>query len=219
LNQAHLPIGPARVGLFAACLLPALWLAWQSWHGQLGSDPVQAAQRLTGTWTLSLLLLTLCISPLRALTQLHWLLRLRRTLGLFTFFYATLHGLCYLGLAHDFAVDAIIRDIFKHPYVGLGLAAFVLLVPLAATSNQWAIRRLGGRRWQDLHRSIYPIAILGCLHLLWQSDAAELPSALGFSLLLAILLWWRIRERRRKAVPMQRSAAVQPIRFHDKRPD
>lgn len=219
MNQAHLPIGPARVGLFAACLLPALWLAWQSWHGQLGSDPVQAAQRLTGTWTLSLLLLTLCISPLRALTQLHWLLRLRRTLGLFTFFYATLHGLCYLGLAHDFAVDAIIRDIFKHPYVGLGLAAFVLLVPLAATSNQWAIRRLGGRRWQDLHRSIYPIAILGCLHYLWLSKLSELAWPLSYSVALGVLLWWRIQERRRKAVPVPKFRQAQPLKFFDKRPD
>ncbi len=213
------PVTSAKTLLFCLALLPLLSIAYRAWSDALGDDPVKTVQTWTGIWTLNFLLLTLCISPLRALTQVHWLLRLRRMLGLFTFFYAVLHFFSFIGLDHDFAVDAIARDIFKRPFVSLGFAAFVLLIPLAATSNQWAIRRLGGRRWQDLHRSIYPIAILGCLHYLWLSKLSELAWPLSYSVALGVLLWWRIQERRRKAVPVPKFRQAQPLKFFDKRPD
>ncbi|MGV0950626.1 MAG: sulfite oxidase heme-binding subunit YedZ, partial [Azonexus sp.] len=148
------PIAQLKVALFLLALLPLGRLLWAAYTDNFGPNPVEFVQRWTGTWTFNLLLLTLCISPLRAVTQWHWLLRLRRMLGLFTFFYATLHFLSFIGFDHSFEVDEIAKDIFKRPFVTVGFAAFLLLIPLAATSNQWAIRKLGGRKWQELHRNV-----------------------------------------------------------------
>lgn len=216
----QIPIALAKPLLFLACLLPLTGLPLAQLATPLDIETIEAMQRWTGLWTLNLLLLTLCISPLRDWTRQHWLIRLRRTLGRFTFFYATLHLLAYIGLNHEFSVDAISRDIFKHPFVVLGLAAFALLVPLAATSSDYAIRRLGGRRWQELHRSIYLIAILGCLHYLWLSTLEAIAWPLVSSTLLCALLWWRIRTRQRKAIPApQIRPGPQPLKFFPKRPD
>lgn len=205
--------------LIAACMLPAARLLAFDWSMPDSPALTEEVQRWTGTWTLNFLLLTLCISPLRSLTGMHWLLRLRRLIGLTTFAYALLHLLAFIGLEHAFHLQAIARDSFKRPYVSAGLAAFVLLIPLAATSSQWAVRQLGGRRWQELHRNIYLIGILACIHYLWLSDGERLPWALACSLALAALLAWRVRERRRKAVPVARSASVSPIRFFPRKPD
>ncbi|WP_306605416.1 sulfite oxidase heme-binding subunit YedZ [Azonexus sp.] len=207
--------------LFLICLLPIGWLA-HTLSGQPQDEKlVEAVQRWTGIWTLNFLLVTLCISPLRAITGQHWLIRLRRMLGLFTFAYGVLHFLCFIGLDHAFSVDAIARDVIKHPYTSIGFAAFVLLIPLAATSNQWALRRLGGRKWQELHRTIYLIAILGCVHYLWLSQAAErsLIWPLTYSAGLAILLWWRHQDRQRKAIPVAQYPIAKPLKFFSKRPD
>lgn len=201
-------------------LLPAGRLIWAFWIDDFGPNPVEFVQRWTGIWTFNLLLLTLCISPLRAITQLHWLLRLRRMLGLFSFFYATLHFLSFIGFDHAFAVDEIARDIFKRPFVSVGFAAFVLLIPLAATSNQWAIRRLGGRRWQELQRSVYLIAILAAVHYFWLVKATALLWPIAYSAALAVLLAWRIKEHRRKATPAPtRQNTVKPLHFFKQRPD
>ncbi len=208
-----------KAALFLLCLLPAGRLAWSAWTGDFGPNPVEFVQRWTGTWTFNLLLLTLCITPLRSITQWHWLLRLRRMLGLFTFFYAVLHFLAYIGFDHAFAVDDIARDIFKRPFVSAGFAAFVLLIPLAATSNTWSIRRLGGRRWQELHRSIYLIGILAALHYFWLVKVTALLWPLAYAAALAILLGWRIRERRRKAIPVVRQESAKPLKFFRQRPD
>lgn len=223
MAQTAPPLAPIKALLFLSCLSPALWLFWQANTQALGANPVETVQRWTGIWTLNLLLITLCISPLRSITQQHWLLRLRRMLGLFTFFYAVLHFLSFIGFDHDFAVDAIARDILRRPFVTLGFAAFVLLIPLAATSNAWAIRRLGGKRWQELHRSVYLIAILGCLHFLWLSKITQLVEPLIYSVALGVLLWWRIQERRRKAIPAPtaigaKKQGTQPLKFYPKRP-
>jgi sulfoxide reductase heme-binding subunit YedZ len=213
-------LGPLKAGLFVLCLLPLGRLGWAAATGDFGANPVEFVQRWTGTWTFNLLLLTLCISPLRSLTGLHWLIRLRRMLGLFTFFYATLHFLAFVGFDHAFAIDAIARDVLKRPFV-VGFAAFVLLIPVAATSNQWAIRRLGGRRWQELHRSIYPIAILAAVHYFWLVKAAALMWPLAYSVILALLLGWRVQERRRKATPSASAlpVAAKPVKFFSRRPD
>lgn len=177
-------------------------------------------QRWTGSWTFNFLLLTLCVTPLRAWTGWHWLLRLRRMLGLFAFFYGALHLLAYLGFDHAFVVDAIARDVFKQPFVIAGFAAFALMVPLAATSNAWSIRRLGGRRWQELHRSIYLIAIIACVHYFWLAEAGQLPWPLAYAVAVAFLLGWRVRERRRKALPvLVQEQPAAPLRFFPKKPE
>lgn len=217
-SSARIPVNAFKALLFVASLLPAAWIGWQLRHNALGPEPSETLQALTGTWTLNFLLLTLCISPARALTGQHWLLRLRRMLGLFAFAYALLHLFSFIGYDHGFDLTAIARDVLKRPFIAVGLAALLLMVPLAATSNATAIRRLGGRKWQELHRNIYLIAILGCVHLLWQSRPEELPAALSYAVFLGLLLWWRVQERRRKATPMP-DQRVQAVKFYRKRPD
>lgn len=210
-----------KPALFLICLLPFGWLAYMLSSQLQDEKLLEAAQRWTGIWTLSFLLLTLCISPLRAITGLHWLIRLRRMLGLFAFSYGALHFSCFIGLKHAFSADAIARDVLKHPYISIGFAAFALLIPLAATSNQWALRRLGGRKWQEVHRNVYLIAILGCVHYLWLSQAAErsLLGPLAYSTGLGLLLWWRQQERKRRAIPVPQLPAAKPLKFFSKRPD
>ena len=217
MQETTPPVARLKLALFLLALLPLGRLLWAAWTGDFGPNPVEFVQRWTGTWTLNFLLLTLCISPLRVWTQWHWLLRLRRMLGLFTFFYATLHFLSFIGFDHSFDVDAIARDIFKRPFVTVGFAAFVLLIPLAATSNQWAIRKLGGRRWQELHRSVYAIGLLAVLHYSWMVKA-DISRPLAYAAVLGVLLglrvWWRVQERNRQlagAYRPKRRGRVIPI--------
>jgi methionine sulfoxide reductase heme-binding subunit len=218
-QDAPPPVARLKLALFLLALLPLGRLLWAAWTGDFGPNPVEFVQRWTGTWTFNFLLLTLCITPLRVWTQWHWLLRLRRMLGLFTFFYATLHFLSFIGFDHSFDVDAIARDIFKRPFVTVGFAAFVLLIPLAATSNQWAIRKLGGRRWQELHRNVYLIGILACVHYFWLVKATALLWPLAYSVALAFLLGWRVRERRRKAIPVPQFENAKPLKFFRQKPE
>ena len=219
MQDAPPPVARLKLALFLLALLPFGRLLWAAWTGDFGPNPVEFVQRWTGTWTFNFLLLTLCITPLRVWAQWHWLLRLRRMLGLFTFFYATLHFLSFIGFDHSFDVDAIARDIFKRPFVTVGFAAFVLLIPLAATSNRWAIRKLGGRRWQELHRSVYLIGILAAVHYFWLVKATALLWPLAYSVALAFLLGWRVRERRPKAIPVPRFESAKPLKFFRQKPD
>ena len=205
--------------LFCLALLPLGRLAFAAYQDDFGPNPVEFIQRWTGTWTINFLMLTLCITPLRGITQWHWLTRLRRMLGLFTFFYATLHFLSFIGFDHDFAVDAIARDVLKRPFVTVGFAAFVLMLPLALTSNAYAIRKMGGRRWQELHRNIYLISILGVLHYFWLVKATALIWPIAYAIGLSILLGWRINERRRKAIPVAKASTAKPLRFFKQKPD
>ncbi|WP_412481160.1 sulfite oxidase heme-binding subunit YedZ [Azonexus sp. IMCC34839] len=218
-NPTPRQLAGIKLTVSTLCLLPFIRLLWAAWTDDFGPNPVEFVQRWTGSWTFNLLLLTLCVSPLRGLTEWHWLLRLRRMLGLFTFFYAALHFLSFIGFDHLFEIDDIARDILKRPFVTVGFAAFVLLIPLAATSNQWAIRRLGGRRWQELHRNVYLIAILACVHYFWLVKATALLWPLAYSVAVALLLGWRVRERRRKAIPVPTVQAGKPLKFFPKRPD
>lgn len=214
-------ISSAKALLFLLCLIPFGHLAWRAWNGDLGPNPVEAVQHITGDWTFNFLLLTLTVSPLRSWTKAHWLLRLRRMLGLYTFFYACLHFLTFIGFDHAFDIDEIARDVVKRPFVTVGFAAFVLLIPLAATSNQFAIRRLGGRRWQDLHRAVYLIGILAAVHYFWLVKITALGYPLAYSAILAVLLGWRMKERLRRARPHLVSKPAQPvqtIRFFKERP-
>lgn len=205
--------------LFLVFLLPFSRLLWSFWTNDFGSEPVEFVQRWTGIWTFNLLLLTLCITPLRTMTQWHWLLRLRRMFGLFSFFYATLHFLSFIGFDHEFSIDYIAQDVFKRPFVIVGFAAFLLLIPLAATSNQWAVRKLGGRKWQELHRNIYLISILACVHFFWLSKVSNLLWPLAYTIAVALLLGWRVQERRRKAIPAPQFPATKPLKFFKKKPD
>ncbi len=182
--------------LFLLCLLPAARLGWLAIEGGLGANPIEFVIRSLGTWTLVLLLATLSITPLRRLTGWNVLIRVRRLLGLFAFFYATLHFLAFFGLDQFFDLRAVIADIAKRPYITVGFTCFLLLIPLAVTSTNAMQRRLGGRRWQRLHRLIYVIAIGGVVHYWWlvKKDITQpLIYALVLGLLLGLRLWWRAR--------------------------
>ena len=187
--------------LFILCLLPAIHLALGWRANTLGANPIETLTHATGEWALRLLLITLVVTPLRRLSGLHWLLRLRRMLGLFAFAYALAHFAIYLWLDQFFDWNAIALDILDRPFITVGFAVFVLLIPLAATSNGFAIRRLGGRRWQALHRSVYAIAIFAVLHFWWLVKA-DIGRPLLYASILAVLLglrgWWRELERRRQ---------------------
>lgn len=205
-----------KTAVFFGALAPAAHLAWRTAHDALGANPVETLTHATGDWTFNFLLLTLAVTPLRALTGQHWLLRLRRMLGLFTFFYGTLHFLIFAGFDHLFDVGDILRDVAKRPFVAVGFAALVLMIPLAATSFNAAIRRLGGRRWQELHRSVYAVAILACVHYFWLVKITAIQWPLLYAAIVFVLLGWRARERLRRAQPAgirPPLPAVQPIRF------
>ena len=203
--------------VFTASLAPAASLVWRAAHDRLGANPVETLMHATGDWTFNFLLLTLAITPLRTITGQHWLVRLRRMLGLFAFFYGLLHFLTFAGFDHAFDPGAIMHDVAKRPFVAAGFVAFVLMIPLAATSFNAAVRRLGGRRWQELHRSVYAIGIIACVHYFWLVKITAIQWPLLYAAILAALLGWRARERMRKyqppGVPRAAPPTVQPIRF------
>lgn len=191
-----------KVPVFLLCLVPLGILVWQALTANLGANPVEFIQHATGDWTLRFLVFTLCITPLRKLLKLPDLIRLRRMLGLFAFFYACLHFLTYLGPDQSFELAAIWKDIAKRPFITVGFAAFVLLIPLAVTSTAGWIRRLGGRHWQMLHRAIYISAICGVIHYYWLVKSAVL-RPLTYGAIVAVLLLWRLGDwliRRGRAV-------------------
>jgi sulfoxide reductase heme-binding subunit YedZ len=203
------PASPAQLrwikaAVFAACLVPLALLAWRGVQGGLGANPIEYITHSTGWWTLSFLLITLLVTPLRRLTNLNWLLRLRRMLGLFAFFYACLHFTTYLWLDQFFDWTSILKDIAKRPFITVGFSAFVLLIPLAATSTNAMVKRLGARRWQLLHRAVYAIAVLGVVHYWWLVKQDITEPAL-FALLLAVLLGARVVWRARKPLPAARA--------------
>lgn len=211
-----------KIALFTVCLLPLGRLGWGLSADLLGANPIEFITRSLGTWTLNFLLLTLSISPLRKLTGWHWLLRLRRMLGLFAFFYVLLHLATYLWLDQFFDWPAIVKDIIKRPFITVGMSAFVLLVPLAATSTHRMIRWIGGARWQKLHRSIYVIATFGVVHYWWLvKKDVTLPAIYAGLLvvLLGIRALWREQERRRQLteashLPGKRSRIIPIIPRH-----
>lgn len=181
-----------RTTVFLASLGPLGWLVAGAATDALGANPAETLIRSTGDWTLRFLCLTLAVTPLRQWTGWHALARWRRMLGLFTFFYAALHFLAYAWLDMGLALDDIVRDIPKRPFILVGTAALLLLIPLAATSADRAVRALGGRRWRALHRAVYAVAGLAVLHFFWmragKNDFAEVAV---YAVVLAVLLGWR----------------------------
>ena len=190
-----------KVPVFLLCLVPAGMLLLEAFGVaglSLGANPVEALIHSLGTWSLNFLLITLAVTPLRRLTGQAWLLRFRRMFGLFAFFYLLLHFLAYAGVDQRFALGYILEDIAERPYITLGFAAFLLLIPLAATSTRGMIRRLGPR-WKQLHRLVYPAAILGVWHYYWLVKADVL-QPLIYAALLILLLALRLRKPTPKRV-------------------
>ena len=182
-----------RAVLFAVALLPLARLFYLGGTGGLGANPVEFVVRSLGTWTLAALVLTLSITPLRLATGWAWPMRLRRMFGLFTFFYASLHLVAYLWLDQWFDLAAIWKDVLKRPYITAGFAAMVLLAPLAVTSTNGWVRRLGGRNWQRLHRLVYLIAVLAVVHFWWQKAAKnDLGEPLVYAVVIGLLLGVRL---------------------------
>ncbi|HEY4541113.1 MAG TPA: protein-methionine-sulfoxide reductase heme-binding subunit MsrQ [Noviherbaspirillum sp.] len=191
-----------KTAVFILALIPFVRLVAAAFADQLGANPLEFITRSTGDWTLYLLCLTLAVTPLRRMTGWTWLLRLRRMLGLFTFFYASLHFTTFLWFDHFFDLSEMMRDVLKRPFIAVGFVAYLLLVPLAATSTDAMIRRLGGKKWQRLHRVIYAIAPLAVLHFWWmKAGKNDFAQPLLFTLLVALLLlvrlYWRWARRAR----------------------
>jgi sulfoxide reductase heme-binding subunit YedZ len=197
-----------KMVVFTLALLPFGRLAAGVPLDWLGVNPIELVTRSTGTWTLVFLLATLAVTPLRRLTGWNWLIRLRRMLGLFAFFYGVLHFTTYVWLDQFFDAAAIVKDVVKRPFITVGFAAFVLMLPLAFTSTNAMVRRLGGRRWATLHKAVYVVAILGVVHYWWlvKRDLTEpILYASVLALLLGFRLAWRARERRRAAAKLRPS--------------
>jgi sulfoxide reductase heme-binding subunit YedZ len=188
----------AKPALFVACLLPFAWLFHGAAANSLGANPAEALIRATGDWTLRFLCITLAITPLRQWTGQPALARFRRMLGLFAFFYVVLHFLSYAWLDMGFELDAIVRDIPKRPFALVGFTAFLLMIPLAATSFNRAIKALGAARWQALHRIVYAIVCLGLLHFFWMRAAKNnFAEVAVYAVVIGGLLGWRVKQRLR----------------------
>ena len=182
---------PTRVGVFLACLLPCLWVVDGVAANRLGPDPGEALMHITGEWSLRLLALSLLVSPLRSWTGVPWLIKLRRMLGLFAFFYACLHFGVFLQLYIGWTGAALAEELAERPYVSAGFAAWLIMLLLAMTSTRRMRRRLGSL-WTKLHKQVYSVAIMACLHLLWQARS-DIGEAIVYSLVFALLLGWRVR--------------------------
>jgi sulfoxide reductase heme-binding subunit YedZ len=199
-----------KLPAFAACLGPAFVLTWKGFHNLLGANPIDVITRTTGRWTLTFLLITLSVTPVRRITGLAWLIRFRRMLGLFAFYYGSLHLMTYVWLDKFFDVHEMLHDIAKRRFITAGMTAWALMLPLALTSTKGWIRRLGGKRWQKLHRLIYFSAAAGVVHFIWLVKA-DLRRPLTYGSVLVLLLAFRVITWIRARLS-SRSAAVQAIR-------
>jgi sulfoxide reductase heme-binding subunit YedZ len=182
-----------KVALFLACLMPLTIILWDLYTDNLGANPIETVIHRTGEWTLRFLLITLAITPLKLLTGNAYWIRYRRMLGLYAFFYATLHLCSYVILDQFFDWSAIIKDIIKHPYITVGFLGWLLMIPLALTSTKKMMGRLGAR-WKKLHRLVYLVALLGVLHFLWLVKA-DLREPLIYGLILGGLMLIRLKPR------------------------
>jgi len=183
----------AKPLVFVLCLLPLAWLVWGAVADTLGANPAEALIRSSGDWTLRFLCITLAVTPLRQVLGWSALARLRRMLGLFTFFYGVLHFLCFAWLDMGLDLAAIVADIPKRPFILVGTSALLLMLLLAATSFNRAIRWLGAPRWQALHRAVYAVALLGLLHFFWmRSGKNDYAEVAVYAAVVAVLLGWRL---------------------------
>ena len=189
----------AKPTLFVLCLLPFAWLFYNALTNQLGANPAEALIRATGDWTLRFVCIVLAVTPLRSISNTPQLARFRRMLGLFLYFYVVIHLLSYSWFDMGFDVTDIVKDIIKRPFILVGFLAFLLLTPLAATSFNAAIKAMGAKRWQLLHKLVYAISGLGLLHFFWmragKNDFAEV---FVYAAIIALLLGWRIHQYLKK---------------------
>jgi sulfoxide reductase heme-binding subunit YedZ len=199
-------VRPLKPAVFIAALLPLLFLFWKGFTDNLGANPIEVVTHSTGLWTLIFLVLTLSVTPVRKLTGQSWLIKFRRMLGLFAFFYGSLHLMTYVWLDKFFDVHEMLHDIGKRKFITVGFAAFVLMIPLAVTSTRGWIGRLGGKRWALLHRLVYFSAALGVIHFLWLVKK-DISQPFRYGILVALLLGYRLadhlwkRTRKRPAMP------------------
>lgn len=201
------PITLLKAALFVAALIPFGLLVWGFYTNDLTANPGDYITDQTGTWILGTLFASLCVTPLRKLTGWNDLIKLRRMLGLFAFFYAVLHVLTWIVFVHYFEVSFMVEDVFKRPFITVGMAVFVILTLLAITSNRWSIRKMG-RKWATLHRLVYAAAIGGVIHFWWLVKAdITLPRrwAVAFGVLLGMRVWWwyqkRVTSSKRRVAP------------------
>jgi sulfoxide reductase heme-binding subunit YedZ len=198
----------AKPILFGLCLLPFVWLLYSALSNQLGANPAEALIRATGDWTLRFVCMVLAVTPLRSLSSTPALARFRRMFGLFVYFYVMLHLLSYSWFDMGFDVLDIAKDIAKRPFILVGFLAFLLLTPLAATSLNAAIKAMGAKRWQLLHKLVYLISGLGLLHFFWmRAGKNNFTEVFLYAAIIALLLGWRVRQLIGK-----KKAAAQPIR-------
>jgi len=198
-----------KVAVWLACLWPLIGIGIDAYRGNLTANPIEYILNKLGYVTLVLLLTSLAVTPLRRITGLNWLIRFRRLLGLFAFFYVCLHFAVYFVLDQELDVMAVLRDIPKRPFITVGFAALVLLIPLALTSTAWSIRKLGGKNWNRLHRLVYVSAILGVIHYFWKVKA-DLREPGIFAGVLAVLLGYRLVTALMERARKQRAATPQP---------
>lgn len=200
MQPSYKAVSALKALIFVLALAPFARLAVGAFYFPewLGANPAEFITRATGDWTLRFLLITLAVTPLRKLTGWSWLLRLRRMLGLFAFFYGLVHLSSYVSFDHVFDVAEILRDIVKRPFITVGFTALVLMIPLAVTSTNAMVRRLGAKRWLALHRLVYVIAPLSVLHFWWMVKADITEPAI-YAAILAVLLGYRVAARRREA--------------------
>ena len=209
-NPTARQVGAIKAVVFALALVPVAKMAYLTVTQQL-VEPLEHITRGTGDWVLYFLCMTLAVTPLRKFTGWNWILKLRREIGLFVFFYAFLHFMTFLWFDHFFDVAEMWKDVLKRPFITVGFSAFVLLIPLAITSTNGMIRRLGGKRWQWLHRLIYLVAPLGILHFWWMKAGKqdfEQPIVFGaiVAVLLGLRIYWKLAKPAARAQPHQANA-------------
>jgi len=202
----------AKVLVFVLCLAPAFWLGWRGWHEDLSANPIEFITRYTGDWTLRFLVVTLSVTPLRKLLGLPDLIKFRRMIGLYAFFYGVLHFTTYIWLDKFFDLREMLHDVVKRPFITAGFTAFVLMIPLAVTSTKGWIRRMGGKRWNVLHRLIYVSAVAGVIHYYWLVKSA-ITRPVFYGCLVALLLsirvaYWAFGRRTRSATARTTAPAV-----------
>ncbi|MDV7339498.1 protein-methionine-sulfoxide reductase heme-binding subunit MsrQ [Terasakiella sp. A23] len=198
---------PVKPFVFVACLGPALWLVYGTFNGLLGANPIETILRDLGDWALRFILLGLAISPVRRVTGWAWVMRYRRMIGLYAFFYAFMHLAIYIGVDHFFDWATIGKDIVKRPYITIGMSALLLLIPLAVTSPKAMVRKMGAGRWKKLHKLVYPIAIAGVVHffLLVKADVRE---PLVYAAILVVLLGERLYRKYPHMLPLPSKKAM-----------
>jgi sulfoxide reductase heme-binding subunit YedZ len=194
----------SKVLVFLLCLAPLFRLAWRVWNQDVTANPTEFIQHFTGDWTIRLIVATLAVTPLRKLLGVPDLIRFRRMIGLFAFFYACLHFLTYLWLDKLFDFPAMLKDVGKRPFITAGFAAFVCLIPLALTSTAGWIRRLGGKRWRRLHSLVYVTAIAAVAHYYWLVKS-DIRQPMLYATLVALLLTWRVVSRAIRSAALLRT--------------